>query len=53
MVVGTSESGVPFYEKFGFVYSHKIKNFFVDNYPEPIFEGELQCVGMLYLSYNF
>lgn len=27
MVVGTSESGVPFYEKFGFVYSHKIKNF--------------------------
>ena len=53
MVVGTSESGVPFYEKFGFVYSHKIKNFFVDNYPEPIFEGELQCVDMLYLSYNF
>ncbi|HBH4060925.1 TPA: GNAT family N-acetyltransferase [Clostridioides difficile] len=53
MVVGTSESGVSFYEKFGFVYSHKIKNFFVDNYPEPIFEGELQCVDMLYLSYNF
>ncbi len=30
----------------------KLKTF-VDNYPEPIFEGELQCVDMLYLSYNF
>ncbi|MDB3084027.1 GNAT family N-acetyltransferase [Clostridioides difficile] len=53
IIVGTSESGIPFYERFGFVYSHKIKNFFVDNYPEPIFEGELQCVDMLYLSYSF
>ena len=53
MVVGTAESGIPFYEKFGFVYSHKIKNFFIDNYPEPIFEGESQCVDMLYLEYKF
>lgn len=53
MIVGTAESGIPFYEKFGFVYSHKIKNFFVDNYPEPIFEGESQCVDMLYLEYKF
>ncbi|KAB4178741.1 N-acetyltransferase, partial [Bacteroides uniformis] len=29
-----------------------IKNFFVDNYPEPIFEdnGE-QCIDMIYLRY--
>lgn len=53
MIVGTAESGIPFYEKFGFVYSHKIKNFFVDNYPEPIFEGESQCVDMLYLEHKF
>ncbi|UDN57871.1 GNAT family N-acetyltransferase [Clostridioides sp. ES-S-0010-02] len=53
MIVGTAESGIPFYEKFGFVYSHKIKNFFIDNYPEPIFEGESQCVDMLYLEYKF
>lgn len=53
MIVGTAESGIPFYEKFGFVYSHKVKNFFVDNYPEPIFEGESQCVDMLYLGYKF
>lgn len=53
MIVGTAESGIPFYEQFGFVYSHKVKNFFVDNYPEPIFEGESQCVDMLYLEYKF
>lgn len=41
MVVGIFESGVFFYEKFGFVYLYKIKNFFVDNYLELIFEGEL------------
>ncbi|MCC0735481.1 GNAT family N-acetyltransferase [Clostridioides sp. ZZV14-6009] len=52
MIVGTAESGIPFYEKFGFVYSHKVKNFFIDNYPEPIFEGESQCVDMLYLEHK-
>lgn len=60
IIVGTGSTGIPekefyqldFYRKCGFVESHIIKNFFVDNYPEPIFEdnGE-QCIDMIYLKY--
>ena len=50
MQVGTSDSGVPFYEKLGFSLSHRIENFFVDHYPEPIYENGKQCVDMIYLS---
>lgn len=50
MFVGTSESMVGFYNKFGFVYSHTVKNFFIDNYPEPIFEDGIQCIDMIYLK---
>lgn len=49
--VGTGDSPltIPFYEKCGFVRSHIIKNFFVDNYNSPIYEGEVQLVDMIYL----
>ena len=47
--VGTSESGVGYYERNGFEYDHTIKNFFVDNYSEPIWEDGKQCVDMYYL----
>lgn len=50
MCVGTGNSSVrniPFYESFGFVHTSTIKNFFVDNYSEPIFEDGIQCVDML------
>ena len=60
IIVGTGSTGIPgkefyqldFYRKCGFVESHIIKNFFVDNYPEPIFEdnGD-QCIDMIYLRY--
>ena len=60
IIVGTGSTGITgkefyqldFYRKCGFVESHIIKNFFVDNYPEPIFEdnGE-QCIDMIYLRY--
>ena len=38
--VGTGDSPltIPFYEKCGFVRSHKIPNFFTDNYDHPIYE---------------
>ena len=38
--VGTGDSPltVPFYEKCGFVRSHRVENFFVDHYDHPIFE---------------
>ena len=50
MYVGTSESMTSFYERFGFVPSHIVKNFFTDNYPEPIFEDGSQCIDMVYLK---
>lgn len=50
LYVGTSDSGVGFYEKCGFKYSHTVKNFFTDHYSTPIFEDEKQCVDMIYLK---
>lgn len=60
VILGTGGTGKPgveffqldFYRKCGFEEYRIIKNFFVDNYPEPIFEdnGE-QCVDMIYLKY--
>ena len=50
--VGTGDSPltIPFYEKCGFAYSHRIKNFFVDNYDHPIYEGGVQLMDMVYLQ---
>lgn len=52
--VGTGDSPltIPFYQKCGFTYSHKIKNFFVDHYDHPIFECGIQLVDMIYLRKN-
>lgn len=50
ITVGTSEQGIAFYQKCGFEISHIIKNFFVDNYSEPIFENGSQCIDMTYLK---
>ena len=51
MLVGTGE--VPaillFYESCGFKKSHRIENFFTNNYDRPIFEGDIQLVDMIYL----
>ena len=50
--VGTGDSPltIPFYEKCGFVRSHSIKNFFIDNYNNPIYECDVQLVDMVYLQ---
>ncbi len=52
LIVGTGDSPLtlPFYEKCGFVQSHRIKNFFIDNYDHPIFEGGKQLIDMIYLK---
>ena len=50
MFVGTTAPTEPFYAQLGFAYSHTVKNFFVDNYPEPIFEDGIQCIDMRYLK---
>ena len=49
MIVGTTENNIPFYVKCGFdKYYKTVKNFFVDNYKEPIWDGNLQCIDMYY-----
>ena len=50
--VGTGDSPltIPFYEKCGFVRSHKIENFFTDNYGHPIYECGVQLTDMIYLQ---
>lgn len=50
--IGTGDSPltIPFYEKCGFVRSHSIKNFFIDNYDHPIYEAGIQLVDMIYLQ---
>mgnify|MGYP000771785172 CR=1 FL=1 len=50
--VGTGDSPltIPFYEKCGFTYSHRIKNFFTDNYDRPIYECGKRLDDMIYLQ---
>ena len=50
--VGTGESPltVPFYEKCGFTYHHRVSNFFTDHYDHPIYECGVQLVDMVYLQ---
>ena len=49
MIVGTTENNIPFYVKCGFDRYYKTtKNFFIDNYKEPIWDGNLQCIDMYY-----
>ena len=52
MLVGTGEtpSVLSFYEGCGFSKSHKVKNFFIDNYDHPIFDGDVQLIDMIYLK---
>ena len=49
MYVGTSPSNIGFYERFGFEKSYVEKNFFTDNYPEPIVEDGEVLTDMIYL----
>ena len=54
MLVGTTENNIPFYVKQGFdKYEKTINNFFVDNYKEEIWDGDLHCIDMYYYSKDF
>lgn len=50
--VGTEGSplSIPFYEKCGFIRTHKIPNFFTDYYDHPIYECGVQLIDMIYLQ---
>jgi len=52
MLVRTGDvpSALSFYQKCGFVESHRIQNFFTDNYDHPMFEDGKQLVDMVYLK---
>ncbi|MDO4540970.1 MAG: GNAT family N-acetyltransferase [Syntrophomonadaceae bacterium] len=52
MLVGTGDvpSALSFYNQCGFVESHRIKNFFTDNYDHPMFADGTQLVDMVYLK---
>ena len=49
--VGTGDSPltVPFYEACGFVWHHRVENFFPDNYDHPIVEAGVLLKDMVYL----
>lgn len=52
MLVGTGEtpSILSFYERCGFEKSHRVSNFFTDNYDHPMFDGDIQLIDMIYLK---
>ena len=52
MLVGTGDcnSTISFYEHCGFKISHKVDNFFIDNYDHPMFENGKQLIDMVYLK---
>ena len=52
LLVGTGDvpSTLGFYRRCGFTESHRVKNFFTDNYDHPIFEDSRQLADMVYLK---
>jgi GNAT superfamily N-acetyltransferase len=55
LLVGTGEDSktISFYKNYGFVYSHTINNFFIDNYDHVIIENGKQLKDMIYLKMDF
>ena len=54
LLLGTGEDDkiLSFYKKHGFVYSHTVKDFFIDNYDHEMFEKGKQLKDMIYLKIN-
>jgi GNAT superfamily N-acetyltransferase len=52
LLVGTGDTPtiLSFYESCGFEKSHRVKNFFTDNYDLPMFEEGIQLIDMVYLK---
>ena len=52
MLVETGETPaiLSFYKNCGFKISHRLKNFFIDNYDHPMFEDGIQLTDMIYLK---
>lgn len=54
IIVGTGDvpSSIGFYKSCGFEYSHRIENFFRDNYDHQMFEDGVLLKDMIYLKQN-
>lgn len=54
LYVGTGDSvnTLSFYKSCGFTESHRVKNFFTDNYDHPMYEHGKQLIDMIYLKYE-
>jgi GNAT superfamily N-acetyltransferase len=52
MLVGTSDSprALQFYQRNGFVISHRVKDFFTSNYDHPMYDDGVQLADMVYLK---
>jgi ribosomal protein S18 acetylase RimI-like enzyme len=52
MYVGTGDSPltIPFYERSGFTFSHRIENYIVEHYDKPIYENGVQLKDKVYLK---
>lgn len=55
LYIGTGNSSIQqlyLYQKQGFEFSQVFWNFFIENYPEPIFENGIQCKHFIMLEKN-
>jgi len=53
VIIGTGDAGIRqinLYKKCGFEIYDKKKNFFIDNFPEPIYENGIQLIDMVMLK---
>lgn len=52
MIVGTGDSPtiVAFYERRGFVFTHRLANYFIEHYDHPIIENGTQLFDAVYLK---
>jgi len=54
MILGTGETPaiLSFYENSGFTITHRLVNYFVEHYSEPMFEAGVQLIDKIYLKRN-
>jgi GNAT superfamily N-acetyltransferase len=54
MLVGTGDVAwiISFYKRCGFVFSHRLENYFLENYDKPIFEAGVQLKDKVYFKMN-
>ena len=54
MILGTGETPaiLSFYENRGFTITHRLANYFIEHYNEPMFEDGVQLIDKIYLKRN-